>query len=83
VLGGVFLLAFGPCAPPRCSAGAAVAAVVTGLVLAAATGLGGLALTVRRIVLRRAAWPAALLTLVVCVAVVVATWAGHQLVTGV
>ncbi|MGI5128680.1 hypothetical protein ACQEVB_17855 [Pseudonocardia sp. CA-107938] len=82
VLGGVFLLAFGECTPPRCNGDAAHAAVIAGLALAVVGGLGGLVLAVRRIALRRISWPFALVTLVFCAVVVVAAWAVYRLAVG-
>lgn len=82
VLGGVFLLAFGECAAPRCDVVASRAVVIAGLAVAVLAGMGGLAVSVRRIARRRVAWPFALATLVVCAAVVVAAWSVHRAATG-
>jgi len=82
VLGGVFLLAFGECVAPQCNGDAARAAVIAGLALAVLGGLGGLVLAVRRIAVRRLAWPFTLAALVFCAVVVVAAWAVYRLAAG-
>jgi hypothetical protein len=65
VFAGVFLVMFGG----RAGAGA-YATVGVALVVAAAAGVGGMALAVSRVTRRRTAWPYALATLLVCVAAV-------------
>lgn len=72
VFGAVFLVAFLDYCPPRtCSSSAVLVSVGGSLVVAAAAGIAGLAMTVLRVVERRPAWPFALATLAVtCSAVV-------------
>lgn len=82
VLGGVFLLAFGECAAPQCNVDATRTAVIAGLAVAVLGGLGGLVLAVRRIAVRRLAWPVALAALAFCAVVVVAAWAVYRLTAG-
>jgi hypothetical protein len=82
VLGGVFLLAFGECVAPRCNGDATRTAVIAGLSLAVLGGFGGLVLAVRRIAVRRLAWPVALATLAFCAVVVVAAMAVYRLAAG-
>jgi hypothetical protein len=82
VLGGVFLLAFGECVAPQCNGDATRTAVIAGLAVVVLAGFGGLVLAVRRIAVRRLAWPVALATLVLCAVVVVAAWAVYRLAAG-
>lgn len=83
VLGGVFLLAFlDDCPQPRCSPGGAWTAIVASLAVGAVVGLGGLALSVQRIVRRRTAWPFAVLTLVVCAVAVGVGFVAYRLAVG-
>ncbi|ALE78124.1 hypothetical protein ACIGG9_16760 [Pseudonocardia alni] len=66
VFGAVFLVAFLDYCPPRtCSSSAVLVSVGGSLVVAAAAGIAGLAMTVLRVVERRPAWPFALATLAV------------------
>ncbi|MER5671192.1 hypothetical protein [Pseudonocardia alni] len=66
VFGAVFLVAFLDYCPPRtCSSSAVLVSVGGSLVVAAAAGVAGLAMTVLRVVERRPAWPFALVTLAV------------------
>ncbi|WP_224390697.1 hypothetical protein [Pseudonocardia sp. ICBG1293] len=72
VFGAVFLLAFlDYCPPQTCSSSAVLVSVGGSLVVAAAAGVAGLAMTVLRLVERRPAWPFALTTLLVVGAAVV------------
>ena len=83
VLGGVFLLAFlDDCAPPRCSSDGAWAAIVTSLAVGALAGIAGLAVTVRRIVRGRIAWPFAVVTLVVCAVAVGGGFVAYRFAVG-
>ncbi|MEV1292541.1 hypothetical protein [Pseudonocardia sp. NPDC049635] len=71
VFGGVFLLAFlDYCPPQTCSSSRIMVSVVGSLVVAAAAGIAGLAMTVLRIVERRISWPFALITLAIVAAAV-------------
>ncbi len=80
---GVFSLAFlDSCAPQRCSQWGAWAAVGSSVVVAAAIGIGGLAVTVMRLTRRRVAWPFALGTLVGAVLVLAAGAAGYAAAVG-
>lgn len=88
VLGGVFLVAFldaflDDCRAPRCSTEDVYTAVGGALAAAALVAIVGMAVTIRRLVRRRPAWPFALVTLVVCVAAVVVGWYGFRLAAGV
>jgi hypothetical protein len=61
---GVFSVAFlDDCSPPTCRAGAAWIAVGSALAAAVVIGIVGLAVTIVRLARRRAAWPFAIMTL--------------------
>ncbi len=67
VFGAVFLIAFlDYCPPQSCSTSGALVSVGGSVVVAFATGLGGLVVSVLRIVDRRVSWPFSVATLVVC-----------------
>ncbi|MBN9756938.1 hypothetical protein Ae406Ps2_1769c [Pseudonocardia sp. Ae406_Ps2] len=71
IFGAVFLVAFFEYCPPRtCSSSAVLVSVGGSLVVAAAAGVAGLAMTVLRVVERRPAWPFALATLAVAASAV-------------
>ncbi|BBG01097.1 hypothetical protein C8E95_6315 [Pseudonocardia autotrophica] len=66
VFGGIFLMAFLDYCPPKtCSSSRILVSVAGSLVVAAAAGIAGLAMTVLRIVERRVSWPFALITLAI------------------
>ena len=67
---GVFFLAFmDTCHPETCSAEGAIASVSISLFAAAIVGLTGLVVTTLKLVRRNRAWPFAIGTFAVCVAV--------------
>ena len=67
---GIFFLAFmDTCHPPTCSAEGAIASVGIALLTAAIVGVTGLVVTIVKLVGRNRAWPFAIGTFAVCVAV--------------
>lgn len=80
---GVFSLAFlDHCPPESCSAGGAVNAVFTSLLVAAAIGAIGLTLTVIQLIRRKIAWPFAVGTLALCVLAILLGVVGHAAAVG-
>jgi hypothetical protein len=69
---GVFSLAFlDNCPPETCSTDAAVNASMTTVAIAALVGVAGIVTTIVRLATRKRAWPFAIGTLAVCIAVFV------------
>ncbi|RZT87120.1 hypothetical protein EV383_4028 [Pseudonocardia sediminis] len=67
VFGAVFLIAFlDYCPPQNCSTSGALVSVGGSVVVAFAAGLGGLVVSVLRILDRRTSWPFSVVTLLVC-----------------
>ncbi len=80
---GLFLLAFlDHCPPETCSAEGAVTAVGTALIVALAVGVVGTVVTIVRLVLRKAAWPFAIGTLLLCGVICLFGVAGYSSAVG-
>lgn len=80
---GLFSLAFlDHCPPETCSVDGAVTAVLTSLLVALVIGVLGLVVTVVQLYRRRPAWPFAVATLVLCVAVVGCGVVGYTVAVG-
>lgn len=80
---GLFSLAFlDSCPPATCSVDGAVAAVMTGLGIAAVIGVVGLVVTVVQLIRRKRGWPFALATLVLCTIAVFLGGVGYVMAVG-
>ena len=67
---GLFSLAFlDHCPPATCSVDGAVTAAMTAVGIAGVVGLAGIITTIVRLAARKSAWPFALTTLVLCIAI--------------
>jgi cytochrome bd-type quinol oxidase subunit 2 len=70
------------CPPETCNADDAVNSVVTALLVAVIVGVVGLVLTVVQLHRRKASWPFAIATLVLCAIVCVVGGVGYALAVG-